>query len=76
MTALMLGARSLFEMAAPKFHAVYQTLLRGLDAFAEARMRKAVPASQLRKARREVNRFHRLMRADQQTSTKELPGAV
>jgi hypothetical protein len=49
MTALMLGAKPLCEMAAPKFHAVYQTHLRGFDAFAEARMQNAVPASQLRK---------------------------
>jgi hypothetical protein len=76
MTALMLGAKPLFEMAAPKFHAVYRTLLRGLDAFAEARMRNAVPVRQLSKAQRDINRLRRLMHAGRQTSTKELPGAV
>jgi hypothetical protein len=64
MTALMLQARPLIEMAAPKLHAAYQKLLRGLDAFAEARMSKAVPEWQLRKAQREIHRFQRLMHAD------------
>jgi hypothetical protein len=68
MTALMLGAKPLLEMAAPKFHAVYQTL----DAFAEARMKKAVPASQLRNAQRGVNRSRRLVRADRQASIARL----
>ena len=49
MTTLLLKARPLIELAAPKLNAVYQKLLRGLDAFAEARMRKAVPEWQLRK---------------------------
>lgn len=70
MTALLLQARPLIEMAAPKFTVVYQKFLRGLDAFAEARMRKAVPERQLRKAQREVKRFQRLMHADREVSTK------
>jgi hypothetical protein len=37
--------------------------LRGFDAFAEARMRNAVPQWQLRRVQRELDRCRRLMRA-------------
>ena len=71
MTALMLQARPLIEMAAPKVNAVYQGLLRGLDAFAEARMREAVPEWQLRETQIEIHHFRRQMEADQESSAKK-----
>ena len=62
MTALILQATPFVTVVAPRLQAVYLRLLHALDAFAEARMRNAVPALRLRKAQRDINRFHRLMR--------------
>ena len=42
---------------------VYMRFLHAFDAFAEARMRNAVPQWQLRRAQRELDRCRRLMRA-------------
>jgi hypothetical protein len=64
MTALILQARSLAEMVAPKLQAIYQLFLHALDSFAEAKMRNAVPEWRLRKAQRDINRYRRLMHAD------------
>jgi hypothetical protein len=64
MTALILQAKPLVGMVAPKLQAIYQRILHALDSFAEARMRNAVPEWRLRKARREINRYRRLMHAD------------
>jgi hypothetical protein len=63
MTALIMQATPFVEMVAPKFRAVYLRLLNALDAFAEAKMRNAVPEWQLRKAQRETKRCRRLMHA-------------
>ena len=64
MTALILQARPFVERVAPKVQAVYQQFLHALDAFAEARMRNAVPQWRLRKAQREFNHYRRRMHAD------------
>ena len=61
MTALILQASPYVQMATPKLRSLYVKFLRALDAFAEARMRSAVPASQIRKVRREVDQCRRLM---------------
>jgi hypothetical protein len=64
MTALILHAAPFVKMVAPKLQAVYLRFLNALDAFAEARMRNAVPEWQLRKAERETSRYRRLMHAN------------
>ena len=65
MTALIsLQATPFVEMVATKLQAVYLRLLGALDAFAEAKMRNAVPEWQLRKAQREVTHYRRLMLAN------------
>ena len=61
MTALILRATSLLEEVVPKTHALYLRFTRALDALADARIRNAVPEWQLRKARRDVDRYRRLM---------------
>lgn len=63
MTALILQATPFIEMAAPRLKAVNKRVLQALNAFAECRMRNAVPAWQLRRAQRELDRCRRLMRA-------------
>jgi len=63
MTALILQATPFVEMVTPKLQALYMRYLHAFDAFAEARMRNAVPAWQLRRAQRELERCRRLMRA-------------
>jgi hypothetical protein len=64
MTDLILQAVPLIEMAAPKFEAAGLQLRHALDAFVAARIRNALPGLQLRKARRDLNRYRRLMRPD------------
>jgi hypothetical protein len=49
MPHLILQATPFVEMVATKLQAVYLRLLRALDAFAEAKMRNAIPEWQLRK---------------------------
>jgi hypothetical protein len=61
MTALILQATPFVEVVAQKLQTVYLRVLHALDAFAEARMRNAVPEWKQRKAQREINRFRRLM---------------
>ena len=61
MTTLILQAAPFAEMVTAKLQSLYRQFLQALDDFAEARMRKAVPEWQLRKARREINRYRRLM---------------
>jgi hypothetical protein len=69
MTALILQVIPFVEVVTPKLRAVYMRFLHALDAFAEARMRNAVPAWQLRRAQRELDRCRRLTRAK-----NKLPG--
>jgi len=57
-------------MVAPKLQAVYKRVLQALDAFAESRIRNAVPAWQLRRAQRELDRSRRLMRAKNKLPAK------
>lgn len=47
MTALCLQTKRLVEMVAPKLRTEYGRLLRALDAFAESRMRHAMPRRRL-----------------------------
>jgi hypothetical protein len=61
MTALILRATPLAAMVALRLQALGRRILRALDAFGEARARKAVPEWQLRKAQREMNRCRQLM---------------
>ena len=63
MTALILQVTPFVELVTPRLQTVYMRFLRVFDAFAEARMRNAVPAWQLRRAQRELDRCRRLMRA-------------
>ena len=66
MTALVLQTAPLIGMVAPIMKAVCRHVLHALDDFAAAKARKAVPESQLRRARREVNRYRRQMHAERQ----------
>ena len=63
MNALILQVTPFVEMVTPKLQAVYMRYLNASDAFAEARMRNAVPQWQLRRVQRELDRCRRLMRA-------------
>ena len=44
MTALILQVTPFVELVTPRLQTVYMRFLRAFDAFAEARMRNAVPA--------------------------------
>lgn len=64
MTALILQAAPLVEMAALTLRSIGLQLRERLDAYAATRMRHAVPQSQLRRAQREFERCRRLAQAD------------
>jgi hypothetical protein len=70
MTALILQVTPFVEMVAPKLQAGYVDFLHAFDAFAEARMRNAVPEWQLRRAQRELDRCRRLMQAKKKSPVK------
>jgi hypothetical protein len=70
MTTMILQATPFVEMVAPKLRTLYLRLLRALDAFAEAKMRNAVPEWQLRQAQRDFNRYCRLMHVDPKAPAK------
>ena len=61
MTTLILQATPFAEFIAPKLKAAYAGFLHALDAFAENRMRNAVPEYQFRQAEREVKRYQRMI---------------
>jgi hypothetical protein len=61
MTALILQATPLVQTVAPTVRTIYRRFLHALDAFAEAKMRNAVPEEKLRKAQRQINHYRRLM---------------
>ena len=63
MTTLILQATPFAGLIAPKLKAAYAILLHALDAFAENRMRHAVPEWQFRSADREVARYRRMINA-------------
>jgi hypothetical protein len=63
MTTLIMQATPFVGMVAPKLQSICVRLLHAIDAFAEAKMRNAVPTSQLRRAERETDRCRRLIRA-------------
>ena len=69
MTAQTLRATPSFGMAAPKLRAAFQRFLDALDAFAQAKARRAVPEHELRRAQREIDRYRRLMHANSQLPT-------
>ena len=69
MTALTLQATPSVEMVTPRFRPLHAHL-HAFDAFAEARMRDAVPPWQLRRAQRELDRHRRLMRAKNKLPVK------
>jgi hypothetical protein len=64
MTTRILRGAPVAAMVALKLQTVYQRFLDALDAFAEAKMRNAVPERELRRAQRNINRYRRLMHAD------------
>jgi hypothetical protein len=63
MNALILPATPDRETAIGRLQAIWRCVLRGLDAFAQCKARRAAPEWQLRKADREINRYRRLMHA-------------
>ena len=77
MTALGFRMTSFAEMASLQFRAIGLRLGPALDAFAEARMRSAVPERLLRQADRNDHRFHRLLHPGRETSgTDRLPLSI
>ena len=64
MATRILRSTSVAEMVAPKLQTAYRRFLDALDAFAEAKIRNAVPEWELRRAQREMNRCRRLMHAN------------
>ena len=72
MNALILQATPFVELVTPKLQALYMRYLHAFDAFAEARMRNAVPAWQLRRAQRDLDRYRRLMRAKNRLPVKAI----
>jgi hypothetical protein len=66
MTAFILG------LSVSKLQVVYRPLMGVLDAFAQARMRNAVPEWQLRKARREIKRYRRSMHPEQKLAANTI----
>ena len=56
MSTLIMQATPFVEMVAPKLQAMYLQFLNALDAFAEAKMRSAVPTRQLQEFQREIGR--------------------
>ena len=67
MTTLIMQAAPFVEIVAPKLQTIYLRFLRALDAFAENRMRNAVPECEQRRAAREINRYRRMMNADRKS---------
>ena len=61
MTTLIMQATPFVEMVAPKLQTIYLRFLRALDAFAENRIRNAVPECEQRRAAREINRYRRIV---------------
>ena len=61
MTTMFLQAAPFVETIALNLQSAYERFLHTIDAFAAARMRKAVPERQLRKAGREIDRYRRIM---------------
>jgi hypothetical protein len=74
MTTLIMQATPFVGMVAPKLQTVYLRLLRALDAFAENRMRNAVPESEQRRAAREIKRYRRMMNSDRESSATTAQG--
>lgn len=70
MTTLIMQATPFFEMVAPKLQTIYLRFLRALDAFAENRMRNAVPECEQRRAAREIERYRRMMSPDRKLPPK------
>jgi hypothetical protein len=62
MTALILQATPFVELVAHRLQAVGQRIVRALDAFAEAKMRGAVPEHEQRRSQREIKRYCQIMR--------------
>jgi hypothetical protein len=73
MTTRTLRATPLAEMVALKLQTAYRRFVDAFDAFAEAKMRNAVPERELRRAQREINRYRRLMHANQGLSETRAP---
>ena len=69
MTDLVLSAAPLIANLRPKIEALGQRLSQALDAFAEARMRRAVPARVLRQAKRDTDRYRRLLHPENASRT-------
>ena len=55
MTTLIMQATPFVEMVAPKLQAMYLQFLNALDAFAEAKMRNAVPDEAVAQTQREIS---------------------
>lgn len=73
MTALILQTVPFIEMMKPKAQAFYHTFLHALDAYAEAKMRKAVPVRKLRRAQRRIDRYRRLMHVEHKSPDTTTP---
>ena len=63
MSPLVVKMTSMAEVIAPKLHALGKLIARAFNAFAEARVRAAVPEWRLREVQDEIDRYHRMMQA-------------
>ena len=73
MTALILQSTPFVEIVKPTARALYRGFLQALDAYAEARMRKAVPIWELRRAQRRIDHFRRLMHPERKSPVTPPP---
>ena len=70
MTAQIMRATFSLEVIGSTMRVFGSWLVRALDAFGRARSRNAVTQSQLRKARREIDHYRRLMHAGRKSPAR------
>ena len=68
MATLIMQAAPFIEVVASKLQSFYLRFLRALDAFAENRMRNAVPEREQRRVAREIIRYRRMMSSERKSS--------
>ena len=73
MTALILQSTPFVELVKPTARALHRGFLQALDAYAEARMRKAVPLRELRRAQLRIDHLRRLMHPEHKSPVTPPP---
>ena len=75
MTTLIMQAAPFVGAVAPTLQAFYLRFLSTLDAFAENRIRNAVPECEQHRAAREIIRYRRMMKSDRKSSANTAQAA-